>query len=65
MSLSSSWCERDNRYEHLFHGDAAVLECVLVVAHVVIIVVGVGKEGVAGGKHVARAQVERGPWLAP
>ena len=47
-------------YEHFFHGDATVLECVAIVAHVVVVVVGVGEEAVVGGKHVACAKVGGG-----
>ena len=46
--------------EHFFHGDATVLECVAIVAHVVVVVVGVGEETVVGGKHVACAKVGGG-----
>ena len=37
-----------------------MLECVAIVAHVVVVVVGVGEEAVVGGKHVACAKV--GGW---
>ena len=47
----------DEGDEHLFHRDAAVLERVLVIRHVVIVVVGVGEEAVAGRKHIAGAQI--------
>src|SRR5690554_1206469 len=45
------------RNEHLFHGNAAVLEAVLVIAYIVVVIVGVGKEVVArsknvGGRHI-------------
>ena len=43
----------DNGDDHLFHGDAAVLEGVFVIAYVIIIVVRIGKEGIACGEHIA------------
>ena len=43
FSLFSS-VHGDEGHEHFFHGDAAVLEGVFVVTHVVVIVVGVGEE---------------------
>ena len=42
----------DKRYNHLFHRDAAMLECVFIVRHIVIVIVGIGKEGVARSKYV-------------
>ena len=51
--------ERDERNEHLFHRDAAVLESVAVVLYVVVVVVGVSKEAITRGKNVRRAEV----WL--
>mgnify|MGYP006979103168 CR=1 FL=1 len=44
--------ERDERNEHLFHRDAAVLEGVAVVLYVVVVVVGVSKEAITRGKDV-------------
>jgi len=52
-------CHRDDGYHHLFERDAAVLEGVAVVADVVVVVVGIGKEGVARGEDIARREVGR------
>ena len=45
------------RYQHLFHGDASVLEGVLVVVDVIVIVVRIGEEIVVLGKDVGGADV--------
>ena len=37
-----------------------MLECVLIIRHVVVVIVGVGKECVARGKHIGRAEVGGG-----
>ena len=45
------------RYEHFLHRDAAMLECVAIVRHIIIVIIGIGKEIVARSKDVGRTQV--------
>ncbi len=52
--------EGDEGNEHFFHGDASVLEGVAVVTDVVVVVVGIGEEGVVLGKDVGGGDVGRG-----
>ena len=47
------------RYEHFFHGNATVLEGVLVVVDVVVIIVGIGEEIVVLSKDVGCADIRR------
>ena len=57
--LSSFGRQLDEGDEHLFHRDAAVLEGIAVITDVVIVVIGVSEETVAGSKNVAGAEVGR------
>ncbi len=50
---------RHHGYYHLFHGYSTMLEGVLVVGHIVIIVVWIGKKRVARSKHIACTEVWR------
>ena len=50
---------RDKWYEHLFHADAAMLEGVLVIAHIIVVIVRVGEEIVILSKDISRADVWR------
>ena len=45
-------CQFNKRDEHFLHRDASVLEGVAIVTDVVVVVVGIGEEGVTGGKDV-------------
>lgn len=49
--------EGDERDEHFLHGDAAVLERVLIILHVVVVVVRIGEESGAGGEDVGSGEV--------
>ena len=55
--LPFSCCERDERYKHFFHADTTVLKGVSVIRYIVIIVVGVGEKGIAGGQYIAGAEI--------
>ena len=58
--LSFLALHRDEGNEHLLHADASVLEGVLVVLHVVVIVVGVGKEILSCGEYIGGTEVGAG-----
>ena len=49
--------EGDERDEHFLHGDAAVLERVLIILHVVVVVVRIGEEAGAGGEDIGSGEV--------
>ena len=55
--LSLSCRQRNEGDEHLLHADTAVLKRILIIGHIVVVVVGVGKEAVASGKYVGGADV--------
>ena len=58
LSVFSFQCDQWD--DHLFHRDAAVLERVAIVGNIVVVVVGIGQEGVARGKHISGAYIWRG-----
>ncbi len=52
-----SRCQRDERNEHFLHRDAAVLEGILVVLHIIVVIIRIGEETVARGKYIRGTQV--------
>ena len=60
FSLSFLSAQSDEGHQHLLQADTAMLEGILVILHVIVIVVGVGKEVVLHGKDVGRAEVRTG-----
>ena len=46
--------QRYDGHDHLLHGEAAMLEGVLIILNVIIIIVGIGKETAARSKNIGR-----------
>jgi hypothetical protein len=44
----------DHRYNHFFQADAAVLEGVAVIIHIMVVVVGIAEENILAAKNIGR-----------
>ena len=52
--------QHQERDDHFLQGNAAMLESISVVAHIVVIIIGVGKEQIVLGKNKGTAHIDTG-----
>src|SRR5690606_31053038 len=53
----NAWYQMNNRYNHFFQGHSPMLKSILIVIHIIVVVVGIGKEIVFYRKDIAGGNI--------